>query len=76
MDGPVSAKVYTPELPAHARARIEGTSSIIPRARRMELVCSLCGYGIVCQELPDRCPMCGAPAAWAELPRRSTQQFA
>ncbi|MGH3056793.1 MAG: rubredoxin-like domain-containing protein [Gaiellaceae bacterium] len=42
----------------------------------MELVCSLCGYGIVCQELPDRCPMCGAPAAWAELPRRSTQQFA
>jgi rubrerythrin len=32
---------------------------IRPLARR-ELVCALCGYGIVVARVPDRCPMCGS----------------
>lgn len=36
--------------------------------RRMELACSPCGYGIVCCELPERCPMCGTAGVWAEPP--------
>jgi rubrerythrin len=35
---------------------------------RRELVCALCGYGIVVTRAPDRCPMCGSEqwdfAAW------------
>jgi predicted Zn-ribbon and HTH transcriptional regulator len=29
-------------------------------ARRLELVCNTCGYGVRVERLPDRCPMCSA----------------
>jgi len=34
--------------------------------RKLELLCSGCGYGIVCRELPERCPMCRSAGAWVE----------
>lgn len=54
--------MQTPELSAPA----------VSPPRRMELICSLCGYGIVSREPPGRCPMCGTDAAWAAPPRRSS----
>jgi rubrerythrin len=62
------------ELSAHSSARNEGSSGA-PQVRKMELVCSHCGYGAVCHEPPDRCPMCGTRAAWAESPRRSPRRL-
>jgi rubrerythrin len=53
--------MQTPELSASA----------LSPPPRMELVCSLCGYGIVSREPPERCPMCGSDAAWVEPPRRN-----
>jgi CheY-like chemotaxis protein len=38
--------------------------------QKTELICSLCGYGIVSLKEPERCPMCGASAAWAAPPHR------
>ena len=35
-------------------------------ARRRDLICSLCGYGIVSRKPPERCPMCHIDAAWTE----------
>ncbi|MEJ7784070.1 MAG: response regulator transcription factor [Solirubrobacteraceae bacterium] len=37
-----------------------------PFARKLELSCSLCGYGILSQKPPAHCPMCHALAAWTE----------
>jgi CheY-like chemotaxis protein len=39
-------------------------------ARRLDLTCSMCGYGIVSRKPPARCPMCHVDAAWIE-PRSS-----
>jgi hypothetical protein len=33
---------------------------LVSSARRRELVCSLCGYGIIVEHAPERCPMCGS----------------
>jgi CheY-like chemotaxis protein len=41
-------------------------SRVATLARRRDLSCSRCGYGIVSREPPERCPMCGTGAAWAE----------
>jgi rubrerythrin len=42
--------------------------AVVRPSRRRELVCALCGYGIVAAREPDRCPMCGSEqwdfAAW------------
>jgi rubrerythrin len=42
--------------------------AVVRPVRRRELVCGLCGYGIVVARAPDRCPMCGSGqwdfAAW------------
>jgi rubrerythrin len=42
--------------------------AVIRPVVRRELVCALCGYGIVVARVPDRCPMCGSEqwdfAAW------------
>jgi rubrerythrin len=42
--------------------------AVVRPRRRRELVCALCGYGIVVTRAPDRCPMCGSGewdfAAW------------
>jgi rubrerythrin len=50
--------------------RTPGPSALtVSPLQRMELFCSRCGYGIVCRESPDRCPMCGTVGAWVEPPR-------
>jgi CheY-like chemotaxis protein len=48
--------------------RIDETVSAL--ARRLDLTCSMCGYGIVSRRPPERCPMCHVEAAWME-PRSS-----
>ena len=48
--------------------RVDETVSAL--ARRLDLTCSMCGYGIVSRKPPERCPMCHVDAAWME-PRSS-----
>jgi CheY-like chemotaxis protein len=48
--------------------RVDETVSAL--ARRLDLSCSMCGYGIVSRKPPERCPMCHVDAAWME-PRSS-----
>jgi CheY-like chemotaxis protein len=48
--------------------RVDETVSAL--ARRLDLTCSKCGYGIVSRKPPERCPMCHVDAAWIE-PRSS-----
>jgi CheY-like chemotaxis protein len=40
---------------------------VAPLARKLERRCSLCGYGIVSRDAPERCPICGAASAWAQV---------
>jgi CheY-like chemotaxis protein len=49
--------------------RVDETVSAL--ARRLDLTCSMCGYGIVSRKPPERCPMCHVDAAWME-PRSSS----
>ncbi|HEV8249989.1 MAG TPA: response regulator [Gaiellaceae bacterium] len=51
---------------ARDRETITGGAAL---AQKSELICSLCGYGIVSCKTPDRCPMCGG-SAWADPPVR------
>jgi CheY-like chemotaxis protein len=44
--------------------RVDETVSVL--ARRLDLTCSMCGYGIVSGKPPERCPMCHVDAAWIE----------
>ncbi|OAI55338.1 hypothetical protein AYO48_03830 [Gaiella sp. SCGC AG-212-M14] len=44
--------------------RVDETVS--PLAQRLDLSCSMCGYGIVSRKPPERCPMCHVDAAWTE----------
>jgi CheY-like chemotaxis protein len=44
--------------------RVDETVSAL--ARRLDLTCSMCGYGIVSRKPPERCPMCHVDAAWME----------
>jgi CheY-like chemotaxis protein len=44
--------------------RVDETVSAL--ARRLDLTCSMCGYGIVSRNPPERCPMCHVDAAWME----------
>jgi hypothetical protein len=44
-------------------------------AAKVDLCCSVCGYGIVCRTPPGRCPMCGGEAGWSE-PRGRTPRLA
>jgi CheY-like chemotaxis protein len=44
--------------------RVDETVSAL--ARRLDLTCSMCGYGIVSRKPPERCPMCHVAAAWME----------
>jgi CheY-like chemotaxis protein len=37
---------------------------VAPIARKVDLCCSTCGYGIVSRTPPARCPMCGGEATW------------
>ncbi len=45
-------------------------------ARRVDLNCSRCGYGIVSREPPERCPMCGTTPVWVEPSQPPAQQAA
>jgi CheY-like chemotaxis protein len=45
-------------------ARVDETVSAL--VRRLDLSCSICGYGIVSRKPPERCPMCHVAAAWME----------
>jgi CheY-like chemotaxis protein len=48
-------------------ARTTGRSGrVAPTGRRLDLCCSVCGYGVVCRPPPERCPMCGGKAGWNE----------
>lgn len=64
----------TEDIPADARERGTITGGA-PPAQRTELICSLCGYGIVSCKEPDRCPMCGGNA-WADPPVRKRRASA
>ena len=44
----------------------EPVAAVSALARRRDLTCSLCGYGIVSRKPPERCPMCHVDAAWTE----------
>ena len=43
-----------------------GHQTVAPLARKLDLCCDLCGYGIVSRLPPTRCPMCGGDTVWAE----------
>lgn len=47
-------------------ARTNAGGRVAPIARKVDLRCSGCGYGIVCRTPPERCPMCGGYGAWVE----------
>jgi CheY-like chemotaxis protein len=44
----------------------EPVAAVSALAPRRDLICSLCGYGIVSRKPPERCPMCRGDAAWTE----------
>jgi len=48
---------------ADAGPRPQTTRDLSHPLDRRELVCSVCGYGVVLDRRPDRCPMCGG-AQW------------
>jgi hypothetical protein len=43
-----------------------GHRTVAPLARKLDLCCGLCGYGVVSRLPPTRCPMCGGDTVWAE----------
>lgn len=43
-------------------------------ARRLDLNCSRCSYGIVSREPPERCPMCRTDPVWVEPSQPPSQQ--
>jgi len=49
-----------------ACAAQNGHAPVAPLARKADLCCSTCGYGIVSRTPPARCPMCGGEATWTE----------
>jgi DNA-binding NarL/FixJ family response regulator len=48
---------------ASASASASASAALEPK---LDLCCSLCGYGIVSRLPPARCPMCGGAPIWAE----------
>ena len=64
--------VHWVEAHAHSYGpRVDETvAAVSALARRLDLTCSMCGYGIVSRKPPERCPMCHVDAAWIE-PRSS-----
>jgi CheY-like chemotaxis protein len=66
------------ERQASSLGAADGRASarVTPLGRKLDLNCSLCGYGIVSRAPPARCPMCQAVAVWKEQPARLTQNAA
>ena len=54
--------------------RVDETVSAL--AQRLDLSCSMCGYGIVSRKPPERCPMCHVDAAWTESRSRPARKTA
>jgi rubrerythrin len=55
-----------------AQARLQADRArrnLDPAARRLELVCGGCGYGVSVERPPDRCPMC---STWDWRPAKQT----
>ncbi len=44
----------------------EASGQVWPLAPKLELRCSVCGYGIVSRGSPARCPMCQVATVWTE----------
>jgi rubrerythrin len=44
---------------AHAPSADRETRDLARPLGRRDLVCPTCGYGVVVDRRPDRCPMCG-----------------
>jgi hypothetical protein len=56
----------------------EPVAAVSALARRRDLTCSRCGYGIVSRKPPERCPMCHVDAAWRasrSWPARKTAAY-
>lgn len=64
----VEQQANTPAAGGHGR--------VAPMARKRDLCCDLCGYGIVSRVPPGRCPMCGGGAVWAEPPSWGSRRAA
>jgi CheY-like chemotaxis protein len=56
------------------RAAGERDVRLAPMARKVDLCCSRCSYGIVSRTPPARCPMCGGDASWTEPRGWSSRQ--
>jgi rubrerythrin len=49
---------------------LEGQPRQNGRPRRLDLACSVCGYGALCASPPERCPMCQMEGTWTHTPWR------
>jgi CheY-like chemotaxis protein/rubredoxin len=58
---------------ARASGAVE-SGRVAPVARKVDLFCSVCGYGIVRRTPPERCPMCGENSGWSESPGRRARR--
>jgi CheY-like chemotaxis protein len=62
------------EQQASSLSAAEGRAArVTSLERKLDLKCSLCGYGIVSRTPPTRCPMCQAVAVWTERSARPTR---
>jgi rubrerythrin len=66
----------TLERQARNRAIADDGSAPVRMARKVDLCCSLCGYGIVSRTPPARCPMCGADGDWSAPPGWTSRRAA
>jgi CheY-like chemotaxis protein len=68
---PLFDKLDFDDLVAWVEQQARAFAGRTPRstASRLELSCSLCGYGIVSGAPPPQCPMCHAVAAWRKPDR-------
>jgi CheY-like chemotaxis protein len=64
------------ERQAEQASAATGTGAVARMAPRLDLCCSLCGYGIVSRLPPARCPMCGGAPEWAETLGRASRRGA
>jgi rubrerythrin len=59
----VSSELREESLALRQQAQVQAERArrnLDPAARRLELVCGSCGYGVTVERPPDRCPMCSA----------------
>lgn len=79
---PLFDKLDLDRLLAWVERQVEEASDANGHARaprmapKLDLCCSLCGYGIVSRLPPARCPMCGGAPEWAEPFGRASRRAA